>query len=280
MTYFPQIGPGIITQRPYSTSTAFNNIVAGSPAGRPYGFQRRGSGLAFYPIGPLKKFNVGFTAITDAEKEALRTFFLSMKGRVGEFVFLDPSGNLIPNSEVFSDGSWTLAGGSIAATAQADPFGGTRATRFTSAGTMSLKATIIPVASVSGFWFCNSIYAKAAAGGMTITVDFIDTSTSGTLGTTAYNVFTLAAGQWTRVFASAQIGVAHPLAAKFTVSGSGTVTLFGPQSVPTGGPGEYTVSPMNLGYRSQCRFDTDIFAPNAVGPNQWSLQLPIVEVNS
>ena len=43
--------------------------------------------------------------------------------------------------------------------------------------------------------------------------------------------------------------------------------------------GAHAKTPDNWGYHAKCRFDTDNFDPQYLGPNQCSLVLPIQEIN-
>lgn len=54
---------------------------------------------------PLYTFDISWPSIGTDDLATLEAFFVSMAGKYGQFVYLDPAGNLIPQSEIFADGS-------------------------------------------------------------------------------------------------------------------------------------------------------------------------------
>lgn len=238
ITYFPQLQSGIITQRPYTTEAAFLHATNDLDCGVRYSYS--------YRTNPLSKFTVNCPSITDAEVTTLENFFNSMNGRYGQFAFLDPVGNLVPNSESFSGGAY-------------DPYQGNRA------GYASyLSAQVLP-SDGYGITLCTSVWVQAYAGAV-FNIGF-----TGSTG----NV-TVSSGRWTRIWWSGTVQTSGAVYA--TVSGPGC-TMFGFQCVPLPGPGAYAKTPgSGYGYHPNCRFDTDDFVVRYVGPNQNSVTLPIVEI--
>jgi hypothetical protein len=257
VTYFPQINSGgVLTQRPYQGALHYATSVLELPCGLRQQWGWRGHGLTDFPTGPLGKWELNFQAITDAELAVLRTFFDSMRGRYGEFAYLDPSGNLVPYSEDFSNPSWSGGGGSTTT----DPFGGNRA-RSTS-GTMSTQ--VLP-SDANGIVLGASIWAKGSGSGQTVTVTVAGSS----------KAVPVPNGSWIRADHSATVSGSGAVSVSFACSAS--MALFGAQCVPMRGPGGYMRTPGNAGLHLKCRFDTDTFSPRYLGPNQISLKLPIME---
>jgi hypothetical protein len=278
--YFPQIGSGILTQYPYRTTQAFNSVLSDTPAGHPYGFVKRGSGLTYFPPGPLSRFELNYQAITDAEAQSLQTFFAACQGRLAEFIYLDAAGNLIPVSENFADGSWSPTGVTVGS-AVTDPFGGTRATTLTATTSNSnLAPTVVPGGYLpAGFLLCASVYAKAHSAGQSLSIGFIDSGFDVLHSTT----WPLPQNKWVRIYD--RIAVATSSYIRVLIGGFGTwsgtaIDVFGPLCAPTGGPGAYTQSPVNYGYHPHCRFDTDFLSITAHGPNQNGISLPVTEYYS
>jgi hypothetical protein len=268
MTYYPQINAnGVVTQSPYKSSLSFNNIYQAMPFGRGYSFAQRGSGLNNFPTGPLGSFSVNYTSITDAEVALLSTFFDAMQGSLQPFCFLDPDGNLVNNSEDFSQASWVGQSSGVTVTTNgglADPLGGSRASQL---GGGSYTPVVVPTAGLpTGFVLCASAYVKALAGGMTFTIGFNGLSSA---------AWPLANGQWTRVYFAQAVNSGGPVS--MLLSWSGNIQIFGPSCQPCMGPGNYSKSPDNFGYHPNCRFDTDKFTFVRQGPNQNALALPIAE---
>ena len=258
MPVFPQVGPNLVlTQRPYTTRLSYRTEVNDMESGRRYSLKLFGAGFDNYPTGPLSRFTVNYPCITDDEVTVLETFFHSVKGRYGSFIFLDPGGNLLIESEDLSAASWTKSGATIGAWA-ADPFSGLRA-RPISGG--SVSASVCPDGGVAGYVFCFSVWLKAAAP-TTVTLTFDSTAKTFAIGTS-----------WVRRCISKVAVGDGPIVA----SVAGAVSLFGAQVSPMLGEGGYMKSPGNCGYHKNCRLDTDEFTVTKLGPNQNSLQLPVAE---
>jgi len=282
MNYFPQVnGNGVVTQLPYKSSLAYNNIYQEMPFGRSYSFAQRGSGLNNFPMTPLGNFGVNYIAITDAEVAALSAFFDSMKGRLNQFCFLDPDGNLVNNSESFTATSWTSQNTGVTVTTNgglADPLGGTRASLLTATSSNSNYAPIvIPGGGLpANFVLCGSVYCMAQSAGQSLALGFVDSGFN-VLGSATWS---LQQNQWTRIYYAMQINSASYI--RLLIGGFSTwnmtgIRVFGPQCVASMGPGNYSKSPDNYGYHPTCRFDTDTFAFTKIGPNQNSVVLPVAE---
>ncbi len=282
--YYPQIASdGVITQLPYRKSLAFNSLFAPSDFARPYGASRRGSGFNFYPLTALGTFLVNYTAMPDADVLTLLAFFDSMQGRYGEFIFLDPAGNLVNNSELFSATSWTsqTTSVSITATGVTDPFGGTRASTLTATSSNSnMTPIVVPDGSLpTGFVLCASVYLRALSAGQSFSIGFVDSGFS-VLGN---KTFSLPQNKWQRIDYALPITSSSYIRVLFGGFGtwnSTAIQWFGPSCVPMIAPGAYKKSPDDFGYHPKCRFDVDSFAWTSVGPNQNVLSLPIQETNN
>lgn len=259
-TYFPQLNAaGLLMQRPSQSSLNYQTMVAEVPGGNRNAFGFRGTGLTGYPTKPLGRWDLNYGALTDAELSVLETFFTQMKGRYGEFTFLDPNGNLVPNSENFADASWS--GALASGTGQPDPFGGTRAAS-TAGG--STSCVVLPGGGATGYVLCMSVWVKAGSAG---------TATLGLSGAGS-TATALPAGSWVRAQHFGVIG-SGVISGSIALSVAGTI--FGAQCVPMKGPGGYHRTPGNEGLHAKCRFDTDKLSPKYAGPNEISLRVPIVE---
>jgi hypothetical protein len=262
--YFPQLNSlGMMTQLPYSVTQSYATIGVDMPAGRRWAYSTRGAGLTNFPTGPLTRFNLSYPALSDAERVLLLAFFNAQCGRYGQFTFLDPGGNLVPASENFADPSWT-AGGLTVGAFVADPFGGTHAKAITGSGT--LTAPVLPGGFASGFRMCASVWVYPHVGGNNVTIELVGF---------ASQAWTLPGNVWTRIECPALLG--SNAAVNVRITSSTTMDLFGAQVTPALGPGGYQKSPGNNGLHMKCRFDTDAFTSTQVGPDEHSLQLPIIE---
>lgn len=279
MPFFPQIGPAaIITQYSYEFGDAFDTLVSDSPGGARFTFPQRGAGLASFPTTPLAKFSVNYANITDAEIATLLTFFNSMKGRYGSFSFLNPGGNLVQYSELFSDASWDRSTGPITVGAAVqDPFGGTLARSLSGGGGNNRLVTPVGPASggMSGFVFNVSAWVNARDVGTSLSIGLLDSG-----GTARVTTYTLPFERWVRISHTATLWDGG--AFRFVLGGNSTwassriIYVFGPQCTPTKGENGYVGTPAGYGYYPTCRFDTDEFAVIRNGPNSNGLSLPIV----
>lgn len=266
--YFPQISNSITTQLPYTSGRTFCTAVAKVDTGLKYSFPWFGSGLTNFPTGPLGRWIVNFPSIIEADFGILQAFVGGVAvGRLNEFSFLDPGGNLVLFSELLSDGSWVRSGGSISATGQPDPYGGSRATSFGAGPT--LKTLILPAGFGNGFGFNASFFVKAAGSGQSATVLLTD-------NTTTFVTKTIPLGTgWKRCDVGGIVSGNNPVYAQYSVSGA--CTLFGLQCVASPGPGAYRKTPGSYGYRPKCRLDTDDLSWTNLQFNSIKLSLPITE---
>jgi len=237
VTYFPSISNGIITQTGFSSTAAFLNSKTDMECGVRWNYSWR--------TNPLYSWTLEYPSITSTEAKVLEDFFISMCGRFGTFVFLDPSGNLVPQSESFASG-------------QADPFGGTRA------GIVSdLSAVVLPAGGASGITLCTSIWVQPSSTSV-FTIGF-----SGSIGTVQ-----APGGTWTRIFHSGVVSGSGAISA--TVDGP-SCPMFGFSCTPTNGPFAYSKSPEGYGYHPSVRFDQDSFQVKYVGIKQNSVSLKLTE---
>ena len=272
--YFPQInGDGIITQRPYTSALSYNTSTNVLPCGKQLAWGWYGTGLTNFPAKPLGKFTVTYQAITDAELAVVRAFFDSMKGRYGEFTFLDPSGNLVFDSEDFSQ--WS--GYSTGTPGQSDPFGGTNAMTVAASSIYTpLSKPLLPAGHATVL-LNFSVWVKALTTNTQFDLGYADHA----FGFYIYpqvQRLPVVVGQWVRVDYAITIDestCADGLWMKIAFNHD--VQLFGAQCAPLPGPGMYARTPGRDALHPKCRFDTDLFNPRYVGPNQITLTLPIQE---
>lgn len=267
MTYFPQInGNLILTQLPYQSSQEYDSVAQDLDTGMRWTFPRRAAGLDGYPTVPLLKFNLNFPTITDAEVTTLAAFHDSMRGQWGEFRFLDPGGNLLQYSEDLSQSYWDKSSGSVVPTSgAADPFGHTLGTGLSGGGGSAIKGLVgASDGGMSGFVVCASVWIK---GGASVTLGFdFGTSTTWQTSSTSFR----------RIFHSSVVTTNSAFHMTLSWDGS-AITVFGLQVSPMKGEGAYVKSPDNYGYHQRCRFGTDSFVRQINGPNENSVQLPVVE---
>ena len=239
VVYYPQIRSGITTQKGYSTSADFLHSANDMDAGPRYSYAWR--------LDPLNSFTITHTSISTADVATLEAFFNQMGGRYGSFIFLDPAGNLLPNSEFYVDGS-------------ADPFKGTRAGHAS-----TISQLVLPAGSAQGMYLTTSVWVYAASAGQQMNIGL----------TNAYQTITLPQNIWKRVWFTAQVPDNNPVSALIYTPVS--TLMYGAQCAALPGPGSYAKTPEMLAYHSSCRFDTDQLSIKYNDCDQCSLTLPITE---
>lgn len=264
--YYPQINANLIlTQLPYRWNYAWGTTYQDVESGMRWAYPLRGAGLSGYPTGPLAKFGINYSQISDAEVNTLDAFFNQQQGSYAAFRFLDPGGNLLQYSETFSNAYWSKS--ASVSPGQTDPFGGTRA--FSSSAGV-LEAVVGPSdGGMSGFVMCASVYLKGA--GTSATLGFVDASTS-----TQYTTTVALGSGWTRAHFTLVLPTNNQFL--FYLFLNNSATIFGAQVAPTKGEGAYIETPgESYGYHQNVRFDVDSFAIKNMGPNQNQVSLPCVE---
>lgn len=270
--YFPQIA-GVTTSLPYARALTFNTRVTDNQAaGKRFASSRAAN--------PIRQFGVFVDAIEAAGRDELEAFFDAMKGRLGEFQFLDPSGNLIQRSEDFSHASWTKTNVTVGA-AQTDPNGGSKAYRLTGSASDSLIRTVflpdgdaLTVTNGDALWFTASVWLKAVSTPQSLLIGFRDASSVVFSATVALST------SWQRFKLSWQAGTDDALSVQF--GGSSTwgntvaIDFYGPQVAPLLDRGGYHPTPAGYGLHPKVRFDTDVFPDQGIEPGVSRLELPLV----
>ncbi len=282
-TFFPQVNSNmIITQLPYSSTQEFESVYQDSLTGIRYSFPRRGVDIDDFPTDTLSKFQINYSNITDDEVDVLLAFFRDRRGRCLPFELFDPNGNLVQFSEKFDEEYWDKSIGPVSVgDPTTDPFGGDRATALTGGGANAYMAAIVGPddGGINGVRLTASAWIKSPDAGARILIGFID-STFSRLESTD---FKLTPNVWQRVFHSDTTWDDNHF--RVIIGGEAewaagrTMNVFGVQVVAMKGESMYVKTPGNYGYHVNCRFDTDVFEPRALGPNQNSLALPVVEFN-
>jgi hypothetical protein len=114
------------------------------------------------PAGAITGWQLMYSGLSDAEREAMEQFYLATEGSLNIFTFLDPSANLLAWSDQLTNEAWTadpflgLAGG------VADPMGGTNGWILTnsSAAPQGITQTLN---APGAYTYCLSVYIQSAA---------------------------------------------------------------------------------------------------------------------
>jgi hypothetical protein len=180
MSFYPQIGSGVVTQFPFRRTRQWRAIVNQLESGELITLPD----LAGGQIG----WSLKYEDISSTEAQAIGGLFNASQGKFGAFTFIDPMANLLGWSEDFTRAGWAL--GELGMTAGiADPLGTQRASTITngSPGTLQLSQTL----GISGDYVaCFSAYVRA------------DSSVSIAMQRDGLQAIAPAGPQWTRMLVS------------------------------------------------------------------------------
>src|SRR6266446_2180160 len=169
--------------------------------------------------------------LTAAEWNAIETLFQATSGMWQRFTLLDPTGNLLAESENFGASAWSNGALIQLTTGIDDPFGTTRATRAINAG-QAAQAVAQTLSVPGNFEYCMSVWARTIGGsGVTLV--------QSTTGGGAAKSFALG-GTWTRIFAAGSCGQnTTPVTFGAQLDAGASVDLFGMQAEPQPAPSDY-----------------------------------------
>lgn len=257
MLVFPQLPTGASVLYPVTKRTALRSVVNVLGDGRTDVFED--------PKAAYSAWELRASGLTLNEWTAIETLFRQTSGKWGTFTFLDPTGNLLAQSESFGNSIWTNGPLIQLTPGVADPLGTTRATGAINTG--QADAAIAQTLNVPGnFQYCLSVWAQSTAGSrVTLQVASITKS------------FRLT-GQWQRVFVSGNPGQTGATTVTFGahLDAGGSVALFGMQVEAQPGPSDYKRTGASGGVYPQARFDTDQLVATAQGTDVYDTVIPIV----
>ncbi|MGP8245976.1 MAG: hypothetical protein ACLQVN_15825 [Bryobacteraceae bacterium] len=215
------------------------------------------------PAGAAVQWKLQYTALSEAERQALEQFFAAAAGTLNAFTFLDPAANLLAWSEDLGNAVWSAAP-QLAVTGEIqDPKGGTTAwqLRNTGAGAQTLTQVLnVPTT----YTYTFSVYLSAAQattatlllGGATATV---------ALSNTWRRYQITGSGNATATYIT--LGVEVPAGA--------VVSMFGPQAEAQQTASIYQTA-TNGGVYEHARLRDDLLAITTTGVNRHSATVNVV----
>jgi hypothetical protein len=208
------------------------------------------------------------SGMTLAEWTAVEALFVAASGMWQTFTFLDPTGNLLEQSEDFGAGTWTN-GALIELTAGvADPVGTSRATGVVNAG--GAVGAVAQTRAVPGnFTYCLSVWARSSGGsGVKLMMS----------GATRGFVLT---STWQRISFTANLGTsATSVTFGVELVAGASVDLFGMQVEAQLAPSDYKITTTRGGVYSNARFGADTFTVTAQGTDVFDAVIPIVNTEN
>ena len=261
MLVFPQLTTGASALYPVTTTSIQRTVV---------NTMGDGSTVVYAdPDGAAMAWELRCTGLTAAEWTAIETLFDATLGMWQTFTFLDPTANLLLQSESFGATAWTNGALIQLTTGIGDPFGTTRATGVVNAG--QAAESVAQTLNVPGsFYYTLSVWAQSSGGSnVTLTI----WSTGGSVSRT----FALT-GEWARVQLGANLGLnTTQVTFGAQLDAGGSVNLFGVQVETQLAPSDYKQTGATGGVYAKARFAEDQITVTAQGTDVFDAVIKIVD---
>lgn len=253
---FPQLVTGAAAMYPVTRRSVQRTAVNTLGDGRTEAFGD--------PAAAASEWELRATGMTAAELTAIETLFLATLGMWQTFTFLDPTGNLLADSENPGAGSWTN-GGLISLTPGVnDPLGTTRATRVVNGG-VAAESVAQTLTVPANFHYCLSVWAR------TVGTSSVTLTIGGFTKTVALN------GTWKRISVSITLGTsATSVTFGAELDAGATVDLFGMQVEAQLAPSDYKMTENRGGVYAKARFGQDRLAVTAQSTDVYDATIRIV----
>ena len=236
MSFYPQIGNGVVTQFPFRRRRQWRAITNQLESGE----------LISLPdaAGGQMTWNLQYQDLTTAEAQAISGLFSASQGQFGSFTFIDPLANLLGWSENLTGAGWQANELNIASDTP-DPLGTQRALTVsnTTGGSLQLTQTL----GISGDYVaCFSAYVQASAAA-TVTMQRDGQQTVAAVGT-----------NWTRVLISGT-GTAGAGQSTFSLvlAAGQSINVFGLQVEAQPRPSVYKPTSASAGIYEETYFADD-----------------------
>jgi len=260
MLVFPQIVTGGSALYPVTRHAVQRTAVNTLGDGRTDVFADPNAAMAAWELRAM--------GLTLAEWSAIEALFQATSGMWQTFTFLDPSGNLLAQSETFSATAWTNGALIQLTPGIADPLGTTRATQVVNAG--QTVESVAQTLNVPGnFQYCLSMWARSA-GGSSVTLAVANVTKVVALGP-----------QWQRVFVAGNPGQpTTALSFSVQLAAGASADLFGAQAEAQSEPSDYKQTGVRGGVYSKARFASDQLTVTAQGTDVYDAVIRIVDTES
>jgi hypothetical protein len=257
--YFPQLATGSLSQFPARKHILQRTVLNRAPGNSAVKMAD--------PEGASKTWDLRYDGLTDAELAALQDLFRACEGKLGNFVFPDPFGNLLRWTEDLSKSVWQ---GSMQTSAGIeDPNGGTAAWRLTNAA-QAAQALKQSVDTPGWYRYAFSLWARSASAS-TISLRLEN-------GDGVVSAERPISREWERFSLSGEIaGAAEELRCSVEVPAACAVDMFGPQLDAQADASGYRKASGTSGVYT-ARFDQDEFECVSNGPDNHSVRIRVAAV--
>jgi hypothetical protein len=256
---FPQINNISVAQYPIRKRVVYRQII-----------NETISGEAISLIDPEYKrvyWDLNYEGLDADEWRRLSEFFAECEGRLHSFLFLDPVGNLLKNSEDLLEDAWSIDPLLEIGLSPEKGAGGVNVFRLTNrAQTSQEAAQVLPVPP--HFTFCLSAYGRSAGSGeLALRI----ASARGAKTTT----FTLTE-RWQRLHVNASFATG-PTGVRFgiQVPAGGSIEVMGIQVDPQLAPDGYRPTGLG-GVYPESRFTSDEIHGTVIAPGLYACKIGVV----
>jgi hypothetical protein len=200
------------------------------------------------------RWELEYAGLNAAEAARLRDFFEAARGGLKEFVFCDPSVNLLSHSADLTNEAWTRGGFLVLTTGLPDPFGGSDGWRVTNQGQAEQRLSqTLPVETGT---FCLSCWMRSSVV-QRVSLRVGDTVKEASAGP-----------QWRREWVSGHVASAHlGIEVGLDLAAGAQVGVYGLQADAQPAPEEYRESKGTGGVYERTRIAQDalVFVEDAPG---------------
>ena len=260
MLCYPQLSTGSSSQFPVSRTLQLRTIVNQMLGGDNIRAADTGAGAV--------RWQLQYTALTDAEWSSIDQLFENVEGRLSTFTFLDPTDNLLLWSEDWTQSAWNPDPLITMGTGVQDPFGGTNALQITN-NAQTVQQVVQAISAPSWFQYCFSLFLRADAPGVVQLV----VSTTGQDWASPVDV----GPSWNRFTASTSLSTTQDgVSFGIQLPAGVRVYAFGAQAEAQPGAGCYKKTTDLAGVYSSARFDSDTLSRTTDAPNQNSTVIKLM----
>jgi len=254
---YPQLSSGALSQFPVQKRRRLRTVCNVSEDGRHVRLSD--------PTGTATEWRLTYADLTDVEMATIRDFFAAAEGTLNSFTFLDPTGNLLANSDELDHPVWEAGPLLALSKGEADPVGGLSAWRLfnRSDGVQNLLQSL----GIPGIYlYCFSVYVRS------------QTATTVTVVVGSQRATRAVTPAWNRIeFSTRDLGV-EPIAFGLECEAGSILDVYGMQLEPQAWASGFK-STGRGGVYEGARLADDLLKVTTSGQNCHSCTVNIIHVD-
>jgi len=254
---YPQLGSGALSQFPVQKRRKLRTVRNVSEDGRHVRLSD--------PTGTTTEWHLTYDDLTDVEMATIHDFFAVAEGTLNSFTFLDPTDNLLANSDELDHPVWEAGPLLTLSKGETDPKGGLSAWRLSNRGdgVQSLSQSLgVP----GSYLYCFSVYVKSL------------TATNVAMVFGSQRTTRAVTPAWNRIeFSTRDLGVG-PMAFGLELAAGSVLDVYGMQVEPQARASGFK-STGRGGVYEGARLADDLLAVTTLGQNCHSCTVNIIHVD-